>query len=80
MSPLFFSIVDNVTANVMMPLGALLIVIFAGWILPSSKMQDELSAHGETFSLFRLYYFVLRYVVPVVILIIFANGLYSWLA
>ncbi len=79
-SPLFFSIVDNLTANVMMPLGALLIVIFAGWILPSSKMQDELSAHGETFSLFRLYYIVLRYVVPIVILIIFANGLYSWLA
>ena len=79
-SPLFFSIVDNLTANVMMPLGALLIVIFAGWILPSSKMQDELSAHGETFSLFRIYYIVLRYVVPIVILIIFANGLYSWLA
>lgn len=79
-SPLFFSIVDNMTANVMMPLGALLIVIFAGWILPSSKMQDELSAHGETFSLFRIYYIVLRYVVPIVILIIFANGLYSWLA
>lgn len=80
LSPIFFSIVDNVTANVMMPLGALLIVIFAGWILPRDKMRDELSAHGSTFSLFRLYYFVLRYVVPIVIMIIFANGIYSWLA
>lgn len=80
LSPIFFSIVDNVTANVMMPLGALLIVIFAGWILPGDKMRDELSAHGSTFSLFRLYYFVLRYVVPIVIMIIFANGIYSWLA
>lgn len=80
LSPLFFSVVDNVTANVMMPLGALLIVIFAGWILPSSKMQDELSAHGKAFSLFRIYFIMLRYVIPIVILIIFANGLYSWLA
>ena len=79
-SPTFFYIVDNATANVMMPLGAFFIVIFAGWILPTQKIFDELSIHGTRFKLFRAFYFILRYVVPIVILIIFANGLYCWLA
>lgn len=79
-SPTFFSFVDNATANIMMPLGAFFIVIFAGWILPTQKLDDELSTNGAKFKLFRVYHFILRYVVPIVILIIFANGLYSWLA
>ena len=63
-----------------MPLGAFFIIIFAGWVLPKDKLRGELEAHGGGFRLFSVCYPLIKYVIPLVILFIFANGLYSWLA
>lgn len=80
LSPAIFNAFDKLTANIMMPLGAFFIVIFAGWVLPKDKLRAELEAHGGGFRLFAVCYPLIRYVIPLVILFIFANGLYSWLA
>ncbi|MBQ3635483.1 MAG: sodium-dependent transporter [Bacteroidales bacterium] len=80
LSQAVFNIFDNVTANIMMPIGALLIVIFAVTRIKREDMRAELEKHGKPFRLFNLYYFLVRYVVPVVIGIIFINGIVAWLS
>ena len=77
--PAVFNVFDKFTANVMMPLGALAVVVFVGWVLPAARLRDELEADGRPFGLFRAMLFVVRYVVPIAISVIFVNGLYAWL-
>lgn len=78
-SETIFDVFDKVTANVMMPLGALAIVLFVGWVLPDERFKAELEADGKPFTLFRPMFFLVRYVIPIAIAIIFVNGLYAWM-
>ena len=57
-----FAIFDEVTACVMMPLGALGMSIFVGWFLPKNGQK-------------RIYLFFLRFIVPIAILVVFLNSL-----
>ena len=64
----FFSILDNLTANIMLPLGGVLVALFAGWALPRSLIRYETGLKpgiGET-----LLRFCLRYLAPVCILLV----------
>jgi NSS family neurotransmitter:Na+ symporter len=65
-----FDLFDYLTSNVMLPLGGLMIVAFAGWVLHSAHARAELAA-GQR--LFRIWHFTIRYVSPVVILLIFLS-------
>lgn len=78
LSGTIFNIFDKVTANVMMPLGALAVVIFVGWVLPPARFKDEIEADGRACRYFRAMFFLVRYVLPLAILFIFLNGLYAW--
>lgn len=75
----FFDICDKFTANVLMPLGALLIVLFVGWHMAPADFADEMSSGGRHklpalyFSAMRI---IIKYVSPVVIAIIMARGIY----
>lgn len=72
----FFDFLDFLTAKIIMPLGGLLICVFVGWYLPRQLVQDELSNNGSSpFRLFPLYLFLVRYVVPLAICVIFINEL-----
>lgn len=67
-----FDLLDFVTANLMLPIGGLLIAIFAGWGLSRASLAEELGL-GES-PVFRLWRFVLRYVaVPGVVLVLVYN-------
>ena len=37
-----FDTIEFITSNVMLPLGALLIVVFAGWVMCRNSTSDEL--------------------------------------
>ena len=69
----FFDVLDFLTANIMMPLGGVLIAIFAGWFMSRKSVADE--ARLKTRWLFRVWRFMLRYVSPVAIFYVFLNGL-----
>ncbi|MGA7983011.1 MAG: sodium-dependent transporter [Chromatiaceae bacterium] len=62
---------DFVTANVMLPLGGLLIATFAGWMLSRAASEDELATGRSAYSLWR---FLVRYVSPVAVAIVFASA------
>ncbi len=71
-----FSLLDYFTANITLPLGGMLTSIFVGWKMQKSLFIRELSNNGlEPFNLYRSVYFMLKYVCPTIIFIIFLNGL-----
>jgi len=73
--PLFkksiFDLLDYLTANVMLPLGGLLIAIFAAWKMTRESSMDEL-AMGDRF-FYPLWRFLVRYITPVAVIIVFLN-------
>ena len=68
-----FNALDYLTANVMLPLGGLLIAIFVGWFMPSARVFDETGiAHKNVFAAWR---FLLRYIAPLGIIAVFLHSL-----
>ena len=63
----------------MLPLSAILIAIFVGWYLDKRLVKDEITNKGSlSMPLYPVYSFILRYVAPVGITLIFINEL-GWL-
>lgn len=66
-----FGLLDFITANIMLPLGGLLIAIFVGWVMKRSTTQEELAIRHP--SLYTIWWFVVRYITPLAVIIIFLN-------
>ncbi len=56
-----FDLLDQLTSNLMLPLGAFLLAVLAGWALPASLLAEELRLTGAGAARLR---WVLRYVAP----------------
>ncbi len=65
----YYSIVDYVTADIMLPVGGILIAFFTGWLLDMKILQQELGwqLKGPWYQLWR---FLLRFIAPIAILLI----------
>jgi len=57
-----FDNLDFLTNQVMLPLGGLLITVFAGWVMARNSTADELGGAGTTYRAWRL---AVRFVAPV---------------
>jgi len=68
-----FDNIDFLTSNILLPLGGLLITVFAGWVMCQNSSADELDETAGP--LFRLWRFLARYVAPVAVLLIFLNAI-----
>jgi NSS family neurotransmitter:Na+ symporter len=66
-----FDLYDFLTANIMLPLGALLMAVFAGWMMARQDTEDEL-AMGTGYGFWRV---LIRYVAPIGIGVIFVANL-----
>jgi len=66
-----FDLLDYLTSNIMLPLGGLLIAVFAAWRMRRDASVDEL-AMGDGF-FYRLWRFLVRYITPVAVMIVFLN-------
>jgi NSS family neurotransmitter:Na+ symporter len=66
-----FDNVDYLTSNIMLPLGGLLITIFAGWVMCRNSTSDELGTSGGLFKSWRL---LARFVAPTGILLVLINA------
>jgi NSS family neurotransmitter:Na+ symporter len=69
----YFDFLDYLTANVMMPLGGLLLALFVGWRVSPAAIKDELNIRNPWF--FKAWFWLLRWVVPVSIAAIFVSNL-----
>lgn len=79
-SSVVFNFFDNFSANVMLPLGALFIILFVPLVLGRDKIKAEIEAHGSEFKMFNVFYFLVRFVVPVAIVLLFVYCLIGWLS
>jgi len=66
-----FENVDYLTSNIMLPLGGLLIVWFAGWVMCRNSTSDEL---GNASTIFKVWRFAARFLAPVGILFVLLNA------
>jgi len=67
-----FDLLDFFTANILLPLGGLLVALFAGWVMSKQAMENELSLSGPAFS---LWFGTLRFVTPVAVAVVFIYNL-----
>lgn len=65
--------VDWMAGSFLLPLGGLLVAVFAGWVIPKSLMRQELS-HASN-GLFGFFHFCVKYIVPPAIGVILLLGL-----
>ena len=61
-----FDLIDYFTANVMMPLGGILMALFVGWMVKPQVLADDLSFSNK--ALFNVWLWMIRVVVPLAIL------------
>jgi NSS family neurotransmitter:Na+ symporter len=72
-----FGLLNYASANIMLTFGALLIVIFVGWRMRKIAFMEEVSNKGELVSImFKIVFFIIRYIAPVAIGIIAVAALF----
>ena len=72
----FFDLLDFVTAKLMLPLSGFLVCLFVGWYLKRTVSYNELTNYGlQKASYLPVYIFIIRYLAPVAIALIFVNEL-----
>ncbi|MCG7945640.1 MAG: sodium-dependent transporter [Candidatus Thiodiazotropha taylori] len=68
----FFDLLDYLTANIMLPLGGLLIAVFSGWFMKKASSQDEFAMNGSVYS---LWWTLIRYVSPLAVVVVFLHAI-----
>lgn len=63
-----FDTLDKLTTNVMLPLGGLLMALFAGWVMKTHHVREELGISPSAYALWR---FTIRFISPLAICGIF---------
>ncbi|MDE6649454.1 MAG: sodium-dependent transporter [Muribaculaceae bacterium] len=72
-----FGACDALTANILMPLGALIMAVYLGWFAPKGLMQDQLTNGGTIRNRLAVpVMFLLKWVTPLLILVIFITSLF----
>lgn len=67
----FFDAIDYLTANIMLPLGGLLVAVFAAWFMKKDIVLFEMKANGGV--IYKLWHYALAYVAPIAISLVFLN-------
>ena len=67
----WFDNIDYLTSNIMLPLGGLLIAIFAGWVMCRNSTSDELGSSGSWYKAWRI---LARFIAPIGILFVLINA------
>ena len=67
-----FDLLDFFTANILLPLGGLLVALFAGWVMSRQAMENELSLSAPAFN---LWFITVRFLTPVAVAVVFVYNL-----
>ena len=73
-----FNFCDRLCSNFLMTVGALLFSVFVGWRMEKSAVMDEFTNGGTlkgAAKLFPVVYFLIKYIAPITIAVIFITGL-----
>ena len=71
-----FEILEFFAANLLLPLGALLIVMFLGWFYPLKLTKNEITNNGILkVNIFPVFVIIIKFIAPIAITIVFLNGI-----
>ena len=60
--PTLYHVIEHIAINLLLPVGGLLIAVFAGWVVKDRVSREEIGLPPVAFAIWR---FVLRYVAPI---------------
>lgn len=66
--PTIFHFIDFLTANILLPIGGLLLAVFAGWVMQVRYSKDEMQTTNKTYM---AWLFCVRWLAPIAITLIF---------
>ena len=69
----FLELLDYVTNNIMLPLGGFFVTVLIGWVMPRDFIKENLDLSK---SLFKLFYFALKFLAPSSIILIFLYSIF----
>lgn len=69
-----FDIMDFTTSSIMMPIAAFMTSIFLGYFVDKQTIQNKFTQHVPL-GVFKFWYFLIRFIVPIAIIILFLNKL-----
>ena len=67
-------LMDYISNSFLMPFISLLTCIFIGWVVGPKWVKDEMEASGHPFGRKKLYAFMIRYVAPVIMAVLFLQS------
>ena len=69
----FFDAMDFLVSNLLMPFGALCLSLFTGYIFKKRLAMEELHLDETPWKqgLFKFWIFLLRYIIPIIIIVVF---------
>ena len=72
-------LVDYISNSFLMPLISFLTAIFIGWIVKPAWIAEEMRIGAENFTLEKIYSFMIRFIVPVIMAVLFfeSTGLFE---
>ncbi|MEG2450507.1 MAG: sodium-dependent transporter, partial [Clostridia bacterium] len=79
--PLFhtniFNFYDMFSSNILMPISGLLTALIVGYYIARYRLYSEISNSGKLHieSTFKVYMFILKYITPILVIIIFISSL-----
>jgi NSS family neurotransmitter:Na+ symporter len=75
----FFDHVDNIASNYLLPLGGMLTAIFVGWVWGTKNAHEEIEKYGNKFGFpwARCWEFLIRYITPVAVGIVFIAKVFN---
>lgn len=73
----FFDLFDKLSSNILMPVGGLLTALFIGYVVKKEDLTAELTNNGtlKNGNAFNLFYFVVRFITPLLLIVVFLSGL-----
>ena len=71
----FFGFMDMLTTNYLLPVGGLLVALFAGWSLTPQERRAEVPARDLSSGLYHGWVFLIRYVAPIAVAIILLQSI-----
>lgn len=73
-----FDFFDVISSDVLITVGSLIMVLFAGWRIKKADFLDELTGHGTSGTprwIFSFVYFMARWVAPIIIIVIMLSNI-----
>ena len=63
-------IMDYISNNLLMPLGAILTCILIGWVAKPKTIEDEITLNGEKFGFHKMYVVMIKFVAPIMLTVL----------